>query len=400
MSITIDPLRECMEDVLINGRDGLLGRLPYELGEEFDNSCRVGVVGRCSGRVWEAFEAALRERHPGLAGLLDWLMAQARPVFFNSNDPADRAWQEQQDATRSLLRIAEFPLAALAAWQRPQSKDAPYLAGLIPQPVEHSMIDHDVRVAGQAFGMFSEWQHASGVRCDIHVLRDKEGRRLEVANVNATPIESRLGTDMIYYHEPTESFVLVQYKRLDPERRWMYVDDRLLRQLDRLEEVAQMSRVPVKPSEWRMGYDSCFLKLAYWPRDDRSSRVEGLAPGMYLPLSYVRLLLHDECTRGPRQGQNARLLGYRQVERYLVGAQFIELVKHGLAGTVGTTAEELRLLVEKRIHSGQSIVLAAERSQESARARQSRTRDRGSKARRYAHEVFRQESLFGPDSVS
>lgn len=119
-----------------------------------------------------------------------------------------------------------------------------------------------------------------------------------------------------------------------------------------------------------MGNDPCFLKLAYWPEDTDKQPVEGLVPGMYLPVSYVRLLLKDDCTRGVQAGSQARLLGYEQVERYLINTQFIELVKHGLAGTVGTTAEELHSLVQDRIERGQSVVLAAERSRESVRARQ------------------------------
>ncbi|MGI8335264.1 hypothetical protein ACRYCC_35390 [Actinomadura scrupuli] len=398
-SITIDPLRECMEAVPLDGEEGLLSYMSASLREEFDENSRLGDVGECSHEVWEALEAALRGRHSGLDGLLDWLLAQAAPPMLDSADLADRSWQEQQDATRSLLRIAEFPQSALAAWRRPLSRDAPYLAGLIPQPVEHSLIDHDIRVAGVAFDMFSDWQQAHEIRCDVHVLQDGTGRRLEVANVNATPVEARLGTDMIYYHEPTESFVLVQYKRLDPIHRSIRVDGRLRRQLDRLEDVERMSRSPAKPSEWRMGGDACFLKLAYWPTDSVARPVEGLVPGMYLPLSYVRLLLADDCTRGPRTGSEARILGYKQVERYLVATQFVEMVKYGLVGTVGTTAGDLRRLVERSIDGGQSTVVAVERSQESVGRRQKRTRDRGSKARHYTHQTFSQDTLPGPDSA-
>ncbi|MGV9328204.1 hypothetical protein [Streptosporangium sandarakinum] len=393
-SITVDPLRECMKTIMLDGYDGLLSKIPKPMREEFEQAAVLGGVGECSYALWEAMNTALRAAHPELIGLLDWLIAQAAPPVLDSNDPADRAWQEQQDATRSLLRIAEFPHSSLAAWQRPSSRDAPYLAGLIPQPVEHSLIDHDVRAAGDAFELFSEWQSGNEVRCDIHILQDAEGRRLEVANVNATPVESRLGTDMIYFHESTQSFVLVQYKRLDSRKRSIYVDDRLRSQLDRLEKVAQLSRSPAMPSEWRMGSDPCFLKLAYWPEDTDKQPVEGLVPGMYLPVSYVRLLLKDDCTRGVQAGSEARLLGYDQVERYLINTQFIELVKHGLAGTVGTTAKELYSLVQDRIERGQSVVLAAERSRESVRARQKRTRSRGSKAKRYIHRVYNPDPLF------
>ncbi|MFF3695027.1 hypothetical protein [Streptomyces sp. NPDC002221] len=389
-SITIDPLRECMETIPLDGPDGILNRLPPPLRQEFERASLLGTVGACSDAVWRALEALLRAAWPALGPLLDWLIAQADPPVFG-NGPADRSWQEQRDATGSLLRIADFPLSALAAWQRPLSEDAPYTAGLIPQPVEHSLIDYDVRVAGEAFGMFSEWQQGNTVRCDIHVLHDASGRRLEVVNVNATPVESRLGTDMLYYHEPTKSFVFVQYKRLDPETRSIYVDKRLRSQLDRLEETARLSSPPTQPSEWRLGSDPCFVKLAYWPQNTDRHPVQGLASGMYLPVSYIRLLLEDDCTRGKRTDSTARVLGYDQVERHLTGTQFIDLVKHGLTGTVGTTREQLYALVKQRVSTGHSVVVATESSEESVRARQTRTRDRGAKRRTYLHRTYKQD---------
>ncbi|WP_282693284.1 hypothetical protein [Streptomyces sp. CC208A] len=393
-SITVDPLRECLATVPLDGPEGILRDLPPSLRQAFDRASLLGTVGACSNAVWQSLESALRARSPGLGPLLDWLIAQADPPVFGDSH-ADLSWQEQRDATGSLLRMADFPLAALAAWRRPSSDDAPYTAGLIPQPVEHSLIDYDVRVAGEAFGMFSEWQQGSTVRCDIHVLHDASGRRLEVVNVNATPVESRLGTDMLYYHEPTKSFVFVQYKRLGPDGRSIYVDARLRSQLDRLEEAAELSRPPTQPSEWRLGDDPCFVKLAHWPQSTSRRPTQELAPGMYLPISYIRLLLDDDCTRGRREGGTARILGYDQVERHLTGTQFIDLVKHGLVGTVGTTREQLYALVKRRVDSGHSVVVATESSEESVRARQTRTRDRGAKRRTYLHRTYKQNPPAG-----
>lgn len=150
-----------------------------------------------------------------MSALIEWLTGVANPVTFDSTSAADRSWQEQQDAARTALSLADFPASALAAWKRPDSEAAPYLAGLIPEPFENSSIDHDLRTPMLNEPLLGNLSRHPDFRCDVQVLCDSGGRRvLEIANVNATPIESRLGTDLIYYHEPTRSFVMVQYKRL------------------------------------------------------------------------------------------------------------------------------------------------------------------------------------------
>jgi hypothetical protein len=199
--------------------------------------------------------------------------------------------------------------------------------------------------------------------------------------VNATPVEARLGTDLIYYHEATHSFVLVQYKRLDRYRS-IYVDERLRDQMDRLDAVAKLSTAPTKPADWRLGADACFLKLARWP--ERTTYTWDLIPGICLPLSYARLLLKDDSTLGERGG---RILSYGRIERYLDSSRFIDLVKEGFVGTVGTSIEQLRNLGAKRAEDGYSVVVAAERSPETLRERQQRVRGRGSKRKASSERV-------------
>jgi hypothetical protein len=311
---------------------------------------------------------ALRSLDPSIEKLVAWLEKVANADRLESSRQ-DGLWREERDAARLAIRLAGFPTSALSAWQRPDVANAPYLAGLIPEPTEQSMIEHDARI-------FDGWGGGQR-RCDIHVLVDGQ-RRLEIANVNATPVEGRLGTDLIYYHEPTHSFILVQYKRLHPRTKSIYVDEQLESQLARLESVAELSRGPREPRDWRLGSDPCFLKLALW-QDDDDPLDQGPAPGMYLPVSYVRILLQDHSSRGPKDG---RVLGYGNVNRYLANTQFLELVKEGLVGTVGTTVEMLRKLVTARAKEGYGILAAAERGEESSADRQKRIRSRGRSTKR------------------
>ncbi|MGP4018790.1 hypothetical protein [Saccharopolyspora sp. 5N708] len=372
-SITIDPLRRCKEAVPLDGSHGLLKALGEYHSNAFNDALRGNSTTILSRGTSDAFVDVVRRTYPSLGNLMEWLLAMAEPSPLDSNSIEDRSWQEQQDSLGTLFRAAKFPVSAIAAWKRPPDRNAPYLAGLIPEPVEHALIDHDTRTTGEFTHFFGDFLNSAVSRCDIQEFFDDNGRRLEVANINATPVESRLGADMIYYHEATKSFVLVQYKRISSDFKNIHVDSRLLDQMDRLDEVARLSREPQTPSDWRLSRDSCFLKLARWP-NNRPNDPRLPAEGMYLPVSYARMLLNDECTRGPRNG---RILGYETVERYLVTTQFTELVQHGLAGTVGTTVEQLRELVVNRALEGYSVTAGIEHATETERERQNRVRARG-----------------------
>ena len=396
-SITIDPLEPCLEEIPIDGPNGLLAQLPAELMKEFSNAVSGKDVGNCGQTFWEAFNRAIQAKHPSMTELIDWLLALGSPPKFNSDDAADRSWQEQQDCAFCISRLGGLPPLTFAGWRRPASRDAPYLAGLVPKPYEQGMAEHDARTVGVSSGMFDNWRPEDNARYDIHVISTSDGRRLEVINVNALPVEDRTGTDMIYYYEPTQSFTLVQYKRLDFRKKSMYVDRRFRDQLDRLEEVARLSKTAAKPSEWRLGGDSCFMKLAHWPEKESMRANRELANGMYLSVSYVRMLLKDDSTRGTQAGSQARILGYDNVERHLVGQQFIELVTHGLVGTVGVTVEELRKFVDDRVAAGQSVMLGVERSSETGNARQKRLRKRGATDRSYKHEAISPQPTKAPE---
>jgi hypothetical protein len=278
-SVTIDPLVRVPFDIRIDGPDGLLAGLSEQARDDFDTATTGDSPGTCGQSVWDAMDQDIRRRYPDLTTLLVWLKSLASPVEFNDADAADRSWQEQKDCADCLVRIFGLPLLALASWQRPESPDATYLSGVVPQPNEQSMIDHDTTATFRTYPLvFDEWRE--GGNRNIHVLRDGHGRQLEFVNVNNSAVESRTGTDMIYYYAPTHSFVLVQYKRIDSRNDELRVDDRLRDQLNRLEDVAKVGNPAAKPSDWRLGQDPCFLKVAYWPESANGAPTSGVTPGM------------------------------------------------------------------------------------------------------------------------
>ncbi|WP_145987865.1 hypothetical protein [Streptomyces hygroscopicus] len=326
-------------------------------------------VRQLDGDIGKVVIGALRYLRPEMDELLRFLETAINADALDSGAPEDQAWREERDAMRTILRIGQFPTALAGVWRRPNDRHEPYLAGLVRDPTEASLMEHDTR-------FFGDW--AGGgypqMRCDIQVFTDGR-RRLEIANVNATKVEGRLGTDLIYYHHGTHSFTLVQYKKLKPRKQPMYVGpkDRLHGQLDRLEAISKRSLGPEAARDWRLYNDHCFIKLAHWAEEDFAG--DGApASGMILPVPYVRLLLRDPATATSGAG---RLLGYEQIERYLTNTQFIQLVQDGFIGSVGVDVETLRGIVDERVEQGNGVMVAAEDSRETPAERRRRNHSRG-----------------------
>jgi hypothetical protein len=197
----------------------------------------------------------------------------------------------------------------------------------------------------------------------VHIHTFAHGdRRMEIVNVDASGVEARTGADLIYYHLNTQSFVLVQYKRL--QRRSLTVDDRLRGQLARMDALAGLNHQPSQPDDWRIGPDFGFVKLTDTMAHETPA--DRLIRGLYLPSSYVGMLLAQGSTR----------LGYDTVARYLSNKQFIEFAAHGLVGTIGVTVEQLQEIVNDLVDAGDSVAIAEDHSNESTAERQRRLRSR------------------------
>jgi hypothetical protein len=337
----------------------------------------------------------LRRLRPAMAPAIDWLRALDGFGGLGFSE-TEVLWREQRDAVNVGLRIGGFSPTPLRAWRRPADHE-PFLAGVVPYPrpspsepdsppeapsaaqphepperegsstldhphlselvpaaTEPRLVDHDARV-------FPGWEPEPNQQVHIHTFTDGH-RRMEVANVDASGVEARTGADLIYYHVNTRSFVLVQYKRM--QRGSLVVDNRLRGQLARMEALTSINQKPSQPDDWRIGPDFGFLKLA--DADGRDTPADRLVRGLYLPSSYTRILL----------GQGRTRLGYGTGDRYLTNQQFIDLVAHGLVGTVGITATDLRRVVNGLIDAGGSVVIAKDYSEEATDERQRRLRSR------------------------
>lgn len=316
---------------------------------------------------------ALKDLRPEFAGTLDELR-NVRKLRVRS-PVADRLVLGK-DAVRGGLRIGGFPTDRLDQWELPLDLGDSVLAGIKPDEMESDLIDHDSRA-------FPGWSPQPSQRVDIRVFTDGP-RVMEITSINAAPQEGKVGVDLVYYHRHSRSLILVQYKRLNNGSE-VRVDDRLRRQLDRMEPLLGMQHEPEHHADWRLGQDYCFLKLC---RTNMESGIIDpnnmeILPGLYLPLSFVRLALKDERVLGPRGGQ---YLGYKQVERHLSNDIFFQLAKEGWIGSSGVEIEEVGKIANRSLRNGHEFIVAIDGSEETQNERQRRVRNyrRGGRSKKQA----------------
>lgn len=362
---------------------------PEQLVRKLHNKHRESITAalhRGNGILTEAADndivAALKDLRPSFGPRLDWLgQVSNRRV---SSPAADR-WALGKDAVRAGLRIGGYATERLDQWEVPSDAEESALAGIKPTDYEVDLIDHDSRA-------FPGWTPQPSHRVGVRVFSDGV-RRMEITSINALPQEGRLGVDLIYYHCQSRSLILVQYKRL-VDNKEMLVDARLRDQLDRMEPLQGLQREPERHSDWRLARDYCFLKLC---RTNTESGVidpnnMDLLPGLYLPLSFVRLLLDEDRLRGPNGGV---YLGYDHVERHLDNTIFLQLAKEGWIGSSGVDIEVVGKIANGSLAIGHEIIGAIDRSPETPKERQRRNRNKGPR-RRPPTSLAGQMKLFDP----
>ncbi|MFT7837443.1 hypothetical protein Q5530_14970 [Saccharothrix sp. BKS2] len=320
---------------------------------------------------------ALVKASPSSARVVEWFRsAQDDRRLIRSNRAA--IWQYEREAANLGLAIAGIEFSFAENWHQPEH-DKPFFAGvegaepalarLKRKSNESHLIEHDA-------SLFPDWQEGGQYQQHIRTFIDGH-RRMEVMNVNADPVESLLGVDLIYYHVNTRSMIMVQYKRLNEKRR-VYADERFRSQLLRMLRVNSLSSSSKKSADWRFGSDACFFKLA--KATDMDPFSDKLVDGLYLPASYAQRVL-GELTPKDQTGVS---LGYDNLDRWLHNTMFLDLAKEGWIGTSGISVEDVENLAAQSLEDHHSVVFAKDQTDESRRERQQRARSRAPRQRRTA----------------
>jgi hypothetical protein len=357
-----------LED-LVSGR--LKGHLVHE-----------GTLPDCTGK---ALVNALVQVRPDLRHVIERIEGVSRRYEINGS-VAGQLMAMQRDATVGAVRMAGMDGSEFARWDRPAvplSDDtiAPNFTDGVPgssnaqktRALEDRQIDHDART--MIGWLTANAPHVSWCRFTGF------GQRLYVANANRDIPENTLGTDLIYFNATRQSLVLLQYKRMDPNKgRYYYPDSDagLAAELERMEKVDMLAAASSSTDhDFRLDPAPSWLKIcraqAFIPQ------TADMVAGMYFTREHFECLRRDPRCQGPRGGTR---FGFKNTPHYLDNTMFHRLVETGLIGTSGTSTQVLYDQIMLSFEGSKSLVVATlhgdqmPQSQHNSEKRALRTRGR------------------------
>lgn len=318
--------------------------------------------GLLTGKSFDTVVDILSSLSPELRELLVRYSAARRDLIGSLSEGERWALASQKEAVNGALAIADIDRRPLLQWTpTQQGRSKSFLEGVQTARLsEDKMIWHDQLHALPGFNPV--------IRSVTGVARfENEKTVLEVIVADRDALEQQTGADLIYFNATYHSFVLVQYKVMEPnadgpEPGFRFPDEQLTAQLARMDDT--LARIKVKESfahrdHYRINANPFFLKLC--PRIILDPDSVALTKGLYLPLGYWRSVEQDDDMTGPRGGS---VVSYRNVRRYLDNTSFATMVRDAWIGTTPQQTEILGSLVEKILEQGRAAVIAVKADRE------------------------------------
>ncbi|HWN72703.1 MAG TPA: hypothetical protein VNN15_02720 [Solirubrobacterales bacterium] len=294
---------------------------------------------------------ALVEVQRDFGHALESSLAEQTTADIELRGDALQAAAQETDAVRLAADIAKIPRPLLRA-ERPDGRRSFLDRVQALRVPENTAIAYDA----MRFLDFDRIDSPSGV---ASFTRGQE--QLVVININAQPLETTTGADLIYVNERLDSIVLVQYKTMKREGskdgEAVYRPDRRLEgQLERMEKIPVLDS-DGSPEQYRLHPGCAYLKLCS-PVTTLSGEANQLVSGMYIPIDYWRALSSSPQVEGPRGG---KAFSYRTVSRHISNELFINLVRGAWIGTRGQASINLTDEIAAALKSGRSVTVAAQR---------------------------------------
>jgi hypothetical protein len=318
---------------------------------------RFASGGLLTEKGFAAVVEAVRQLAPQSSAILDRYSSErvARVERLSSSARENLAYQKE--AVLTALSIADMSRNIVQEWAPPDGTPVSFLDGLPSARLrEDPMVVHDLMNL-PGFDILKTLPYNAAVF-------ESESERLTVILANRLPLEKQTGTDLIYFNETFQSFVMVQYKAMEREEAGdgkMNAGFRLpniqlaeeITRMDVLLDELKACSANTTHDGFRLTDNPFFLKLC--PRLVFNPDTIGLVPGMYLPLDYWKMLEQHPGINGPRGG---RRVTYENVGRHFDNSAFITVVAKAWVGTTPSQSAVLASAIRQTLQTGKAIAIA------------------------------------------
>lgn len=335
----------------------LLNRLPKRNAVSVRK--RFWSGGLLTEKGFSAVVETIRQLAPQASALLERFSEARSGRIRQLSDKAKDNLAQQKEAVLTALSIAGLSREPVQEWSPPDGAPVSFLDGLPTARLrEDPMVVNDLMHL-PGFDLIKTYPYNAAV-----FESDETLERLTVILANRLPLEEQTGTDLIYFNETYQSFVMVQYKAMEredgpngvPHAVFRLPSQQLTEEITRMDALlATIQACPANTSHdgYRLTENPFFLKLCsrlVFNPDDI-----GLVPGMYLPLDYWKLLVQSPGIPGPRGGLRVT---FENAGRHLDNSSFTMIVSKAWVGTTPSQSDVLKEVIRQTLETGKAVAIA------------------------------------------
>lgn len=335
----------------------LLNRLPKRNAPSVRKRFQSG--GLLTDKGFHAVIASVRQLSSQASTLLERFSQTRTERIRQLSAKARSNLAQQKEALLTALSLAGLSRDPVQEWTPSDGTPVSFLDGLPSVRLrEDPMVVNDLQNL-PGFEVIKTYPYGAAV-----FESEETSERLTVILANRLPLEEQTGTDLIYFNETYQSFVMVQYKAMEREDRrdgpaqavYRLPDAQLKEEIGRMDAVLSTLRAYAPNTDiggFRLTENPFFLKLCsrlVFNPDD-----VGLVPGMYLPLDYWKLLANDPGIKGPKGGLR---ITYDNAKRYFDNTSFTTVVSKAWVGTTPSQSQVLQGVIRATLETGKAVAMA------------------------------------------
>lgn len=352
--LNIDKVEELTEPLSVRK---LLNRLPKRNAASVRKRFQSG--GLLTDKGFTAVVETIRQIAPQASTLLDRFSQARTERIRRLSERARDNLAQQKEALLTALSIAGLSRDPVQEWAPSDETPVSFLDGLPSVRLrEDPMVVNDLQNL-PGFEVVRTYPYGAAV-----FESEATSERLTVILANRLPLEEQTGTDLIYFNETYQSFVMVQYKAMEREDRrvgpaeavYRLPNAQLKEEIDRMDTVLSALKACAPNTNiggFRLTENPFFLKLCsrlVFNPDD-----VGLVPGMYLPLDYWKLLESDPGIQGPKGGLR---ITYDNAQRHFDNTAFTTVVSKAWVGTTPSQSQVLQDVIRATLATGKAVAIA------------------------------------------